>query len=237
MELLIRKWVMSCEQCIKESSIDDRLPRPTLQNPVEQIIGPEDAMQIDLVRELPPSSGYQKIVTAIFVFSRYQFAYSTANQDAKTVAKVITKIIMEHAHLATTITSDKGSPFVTQVIKEVADVLGITIEHARTKHGQTIGMLERTHASLEKVFKIDTGERRSMWHKYVNIAVLSYNTSNHKSFGCKHSQLFHGCVTYRILDMKTGNRPQKRCTPNSHIAQDVFAQTQLILQDVRRNAM
>ena len=46
---------MSCEQCIRESRIDRSLTRPPLQNPNEHINAPEDAMQIDLVPELPPS--------------------------------------------------------------------------------------------------------------------------------------------------------------------------------------
>ena len=70
MAQLIRKWVMSCEQCIRESRIDCSLTLPPLQNPNEHITAPEDAMQIDLVPELPPSGGYENIVTAMDVFSR-----------------------------------------------------------------------------------------------------------------------------------------------------------------------
>ena len=58
---------------------------------------------------------------------------------------------------------------ILQVIKEVAEVLGLTLQHATTKHAQTIGMFERAHASLKKILKIETGERRSVWHKYVKI--------------------------------------------------------------------
>ena len=79
MAKLIRKWVMSCEQCIKESGIDRNLTRPSLQNPNEHLTAPKDAMQIDLVPELPPSGGYENIVTAMDVFSRYLFAYPTSN--------------------------------------------------------------------------------------------------------------------------------------------------------------
>ena len=46
---LIREWVMSCEQCLKESRINPRLTRLPLQNPNEYNTAPEDAMQIDLV--------------------------------------------------------------------------------------------------------------------------------------------------------------------------------------------
>ena len=50
-------------------------------------------MQIDLLPELPPSGGYENIVTAMDVFSRYLFAYPTSNQDAKTIAKVLINIM------------------------------------------------------------------------------------------------------------------------------------------------
>ena len=74
MAQLIREWVMSCEQCIRESRIDPNLTRPPLQNPNEHITAPEDAIQIDLVPELPPTGGYENTVTAMDVFSRYLFA-------------------------------------------------------------------------------------------------------------------------------------------------------------------
>ena len=82
-----------------------------MQNPNECIAAPEDAMQIDLVPGLPPPVGYENIVTAMDVFSRYLFAYRTSNQDAKTIAKVILNIMTQHAYLPTTLTSDKGTAF------------------------------------------------------------------------------------------------------------------------------
>ena len=165
MAQLIREWVISCEQCIGESRIDLSLTRPPLQNPNEHITAPEDAIQIDLVPELPPFGGYENIVTAMDVFCRYFFPYPTANQDAKTIAKVVIKIMTKHAYLPTALISDKGTAFTSHVIKEVAGVLGVTLKHATTKHAQTIGLLERSHASIKKALKIETGERRSLWHK------------------------------------------------------------------------
>ena len=53
MVTLIRQKVMSCEPCVRESRVDDKLTRPALHNPSEHITAPEDAMQIDLLPELP----------------------------------------------------------------------------------------------------------------------------------------------------------------------------------------
>ena len=124
---------MSCEQSIRESRIDHRFTRPPLPNPMEHITPPEDAMQIDLVPGLPPSGGYESIVRAMNVFSCYLFAYLTSNQDAKTNPNVINNIMTMHAHLTTTLISDKATAFMSHVIKEVGGILDITLKHATTK--------------------------------------------------------------------------------------------------------
>ena len=228
---------MSCEQCIRQSRIDRSLTRPPLQNPNQHITAPEDGMQIDFVPELPPSGGYENIVTAVDVFSRYLFAYPTSNQDAKTFAKVLINIMTKDVYLSTTLITDKGTAFMSHVFKEVTGVTGITLKHATTKHAQTIGLLERSHASIKQALKIETGDRRSLWHKDINIAVLNYNTSYHTSIGCEPSRVFHSRIHYNVLDLKLGIRPQQQPILTSQIAQEVLEQTEMIHQDVRKNIM
>ena len=87
---------MSCEQCNTVSGIDRSLTYPPLQNPNEHITAPEYAIQIDLVAELPPTEGYEGIVTTMDVFSRFLSAYPTSNQHAKTFAKVIINSMTKH---------------------------------------------------------------------------------------------------------------------------------------------
>ena len=143
----------------------------------------------------------------------------------------------KHAYLPATLISDKGTAFMSHVIKEVAGVLGITIEHATTKHAQTIGLLERSHASIKQELQFGKVEQRSLWHRYINFAVLNYNTSYHTSFGCEPSRAFHGRNPYNILDLKLGICPEHQPIPTLPIAQDVLDQTEMIHQEVRKNAM
>ena len=112
----------------------------------------------------------------------------------------------KHAYLPTTLITDKVSAFVSHVIEQVAGFLGITLKHATTKHAQTIGLIEQLHASIKQALKIKTIERRSLWHKYVSIAVLNDNNSYHTSIGCEPSRDFHGCIPYYVLDSKLGIR-------------------------------
>ena len=135
-EELIREWVMSCHQCIRESTTDRSLTRTPLQIPNEHITAPEDAMRIDLVPELPPSGGYENTVTAMDVFFRHLFAYKTSNQDAKVNAKLLNNFMTKLDYLPAALISDRGTAFMSHVIKEVAGVLGITLKHATTKNAQ-----------------------------------------------------------------------------------------------------
>ena len=228
MAQLIGEWVISCEQCIRESRIDCSLARFPLQNPNEHNTTRRHANWL---------SGFENIVKAMDVFYRYLFAYPTSNQKTKTVSQVLFNIMKNHAYLPTTFISDRGSSFVPHVITEVASVPGITLRHATTKHAEAIGMLDRSHASMKRALKIGTGEQRSLWHKYVSIAVLNYNTSYHTGIGCEPCCIFHRPTPYNILDIKLGIRPQQAPIPTSWKARDVLDQTQMIYQDVSRNAV
>ena len=88
-------------------------------------------MQIDILPELSPSGGYENIITAIDVFARYAFAYTVSNPTAVNSAKVIIDIMTRHAYLPTIIITDKGSVFVSQVINEVAEILGKNLKYAQ----------------------------------------------------------------------------------------------------------
>ena len=58
-----------------------------------------------------------------------------------------------HAYLPTLILSDKGSQFRSEVVAETTRKLEIQISHASTKHAQSIGILEKTHASTKTALK------------------------------------------------------------------------------------
>ena len=171
------------------------------------------------------------------VFFRYLFEYLISNQDPKTFTKVIINTLTKFAYLPATLISDKGSAFMSHVIKEVAGVLGFILKRATTKHTQTIDVLERSHASFKQTLKTETSERKSFWCKHVSCAVLNYNTSNHASFYCEPSRGYHGRIPYKFLDLRMGVRSEKVQTRDPQYAQDVIEQTEMIHQEVRKNAM
>ena len=54
---LVKKWVRGYETCIKDKGIPNSSITSELLNLPEWDLGPKDAMQIDLLPNLPPSGG------------------------------------------------------------------------------------------------------------------------------------------------------------------------------------
>ena len=233
----IATHITQCPECAQTKRTPNANITPPLIDMSKVALGPEDALQMDIVPFDDPSGGYTAVITAMDVFSRYLFAYSVARVDTKTVTRVLTDIITRHCYLPTTIITDKGSQFISEAMQQTTAVLGIQLKHATTKHAQTIGILEKTHASLKESLKIMTGERRTMWHQFLPMAVLNYNTSYHTSLGCEPSRVFHGRVPYNVLDLKYGIKPQASSTINHEIAEGVLKQTQQILNNSQQALM
>ena len=75
--------------------------------------------------------------------SRHFIAYPTLNQDAKTNAKVIIIMITKQPYLPATFISDKGSAFVSHVIKDGMELLQSTPQRSIRKQLACLNDLAR----------------------------------------------------------------------------------------------
>ena len=232
-----KKWVEGFEQCARDKRVPNATITPELLNLPEWYLGPEDTMQIDLLSNISPGGGYENVLTAIDVFSRYLFAYLLTDASAINVAKVLIDIMSKHGYLPTTLITDKGTAFTSTINAEITQFLGITLKCATTKHPQTIGRLERTHASLKTNRKMACGENRRQWHKYLPLAVLNHNTIYHVSIGCEQTMEIHGRIPYNILDHKLGNNPNKQINTTTELAEEIQNRTKLLIDKTKPNIM
>ena len=120
---------------------------------------------------------------------------------------------------------------------EVAERLGINLKHATKKHAQTIGVLERAHATIKTSLKMALGEYRKQWHKYLPIAILNYNTTYHSIIDCEPSRVFHGRVPDNILDHKLGLRYNPNIAPTTDFAEELLRRTKTLYDTTKKNVM
>ena len=76
-----------------------------------------------------------------------------------------------------------------------------------------------------------------MWHKYVQNAVMNYNTTYHETLGCEPSTVFQGRIPYNVLDLKLGIKPKWKTTPNSDIAEQLQKQIDEVRATTKDNIM
>ena len=55
-------------------------------------------------------------------------------------------------------------------------ILEANIKHATIKHAQSVGLVERSHAALKRVLKLNINDDWSNWSQYVCLATFIHNT-------------------------------------------------------------
>ena len=162
----IKQWVMQCEDCIKYKRINKSQIRPKTDQQYRTRLGTGRHTRNRHTAEptkfcrIPEHCHNDRCILTLFISISNAVRHSENNWTMHCRRH-------DKTYLPTLILSDKGSQIRAEVVAEITQILGIQISHASTKHAQTIGILERTHASIKTALKISTGERRSMWHKYV----------------------------------------------------------------------
>ena len=94
-------------------------------------------------------------------------------------------------------------------------MLKIQLEHDSLKHPQTVGVVERSHSALKRIFKLNTNEQGNDCFKYVQSATFIRKTSYHSAIGCSPTVLFHGREPIKPLDLRFINTLIEQFSPNS----------------------
>ena len=181
------------------------LKPPLLSISAEQYL-PGDLLQVDLVGKLPTAGGFTHILTAKDVFTKYLFAIPLYNASAPNIAKQLFQVFMRTSYIPKVILSDMGTAFTAKVMQELCKLLEVKLDYATVKHPQTVGSIERTHASLKQYLGIYENQIKRDWHNYVDLAVFVHNTSYHSSIGCTPTYLFHGRQPITPLDLRFNNK-------------------------------
>ena len=140
-----------------EQTITNSIAQATSPAIVVKSNFPADVMLIDLVGKMHPSP-HTFILSGIDVFSRYLFAAPLMKCDANLVVKALNSTFLRHSYIPSTKICDLGTPFTSELMRELANLLQIQLKHCTLKHAQTIGLLERIHAFLKQILRINENQ-------------------------------------------------------------------------------
>ncbi|WVZ69122.1 hypothetical protein U9M48_017960, partial [Paspalum notatum var. saurae] len=177
----IAKYVSECDVC-KRVKADHLKPGGMLQ-PLNIPAWKWEDIHMDFVVGLPRTQkGYDSIWVIIdrFTKSAHFLPVKTAYR-ANTYAELyIAKIVSLHG-VPRTITSDRGSVFVSRFWEQLQKSLGTKLIHSSAYHPQTSGQVERVNQILEDMLRACVLTYSTKWDECLPLAEFAYNNSYQKS--------------------------------------------------------
>jgi len=133
------------------------------------------------------NKGYRFILTVIDLFSRYAWARPLKSKRGREVAEAFEDIFKE-GRIPKRIQTDQGKEFenrdVTRLFEEH------NIELFSVKSAYKAAVVERFNRTLKsKLWRYFTVNMNEKWVDVLQKVVASYNNSNHRSIGCKPSEV------------------------------------------------
>ena len=142
---------------------------------------PFECVGVDVLGPLPRStSGYRYIIVFIDHFTRWVEAFPMRKNDARTCAELLVTEIVCRYGAPTKLLSDRGSPFLASMAKEVYHILSIKKLQTTAYHPQTNGIVERFNSTLVAMLAMYVSMDQKDWDKYIRYCVFAYNTSRHE---------------------------------------------------------
>ena len=195
----IKKHVDECMNCMKRKRWE---PRAELVNIVTNF--PMEMVSMDYLGLETSIGGYSNILVLTDHFTRYAMAVPTKNQTAKTTAKALVDLFVNHYGLPHRLHSDNGANFTSHVIREMCKMLGIQRSTTTVYHPSGNGQTEKFNKSLLDMLATLPDTKKSRWKDHVQPLVHAYNCTKSSVTGFSPFQLMFGREPRLPIDHKFG---------------------------------
>ncbi|WVZ64333.1 hypothetical protein U9M48_013868, partial [Paspalum notatum var. saurae] len=141
----------------------------------------------------PPQKGYDSIWVIIDRFTKSaHFIPVKTMYHAKTYAEIyIARIVSLHG-VPRTITSDRGSLFVSPFWEQLQAAFGTNLIHSSAYHPQTSGQVERVNQILEDILRACALTYSTKWDECLPLAEFAYNNTYQKSLDMAPFEALYG---------------------------------------------
>ena len=194
----VTSYIESCENCLKRKG----------QDPVAELSHLTSSQPMELVcmdyLGLENSGQYQNILVLTDHFSRFAMAIPTTNQTAKTTAKALINLFINHYGLPVQLHSDQGANFTGKVISEMCRMLGVKRSTTSAYHPMANGQTERFNRTLLDMLGTLPEDKKSRWKDYVQPLVHVYNCTKSEVTGYSPFQLMFGRNPRLPIDQQFG---------------------------------
>ena len=193
----IQTYVTSCVKCTKFNKVAHKQApfhtRPTITEPYQEIA-------LDVIGPLPSNkNGYRFALTAICMASRWPEVYPLRNIEAESVASALVEFIARNG-IPAKILTDQGAQFISKIMSQTCQILGITHVTTVPYRPQGNGVLERFHGTLKPLLA-KASSKGMDWVTFLPLALSAIRGIPCRSTGFSPAELVFGRNTCNFLDV------------------------------------
>ncbi|XP_044073506.1 uncharacterized protein LOC122885865 [Siniperca chuatsi] len=190
----------NCARCIKRKTLPKRVaPLCHMQSD-----GPLDLVCMDFLSIEPDSSNTENVLVITDHYTRYAQAFSTKDQKAVTVAKVLLEKYFVHYGLPRRMHSDQGRDFESRLIHELLSSLGVDKSRTTPYHPQGDPQPERFNRTLLDMLGTLEPDKKRKWSQHIAHLVHAYNCTPNEATGFSPYYLMFGRQARMPVDLCFG---------------------------------
>ena len=184
----VGKWAKECLACQQSKVTKHTVP------PIGDFVVPDRRFQhinIDLVT-LPRSNGFKYLLTAVDRFTRWPMAVPLVDMSTESVVDALAFGWIQHFGVPSTITSDQGAQFTSDMFKQLTQTWGIKVITTTPYHPEANGLVERFHRRLKEALIALGTENPHEWFWRLPCVMLSIRTTLKPDVGASPAELVYG---------------------------------------------
>ncbi|XP_060575985.1 uncharacterized protein LOC132733359 [Ruditapes philippinarum] len=188
MSVDVDNWVSNCNRCLRrKTNTSIRAPLVNIEttHPLEMVC-------MDYLTLEPSKGGIANILVITDHFTKFAMAIPTRNQTAKTTAEAFYNNFIVHYGIPTSIHSDQGANFQSEIIKELCAITDMKKSRTSIYHPMGNGVCERFNRTLLDMLGTLETSQKSDWKKHIPSLVYAYNSTPHESTKISPYELMFG---------------------------------------------
>ena len=209
----VQDWCRNCDVCAQRKGPQKRTRAPMKKYNVGS---PMERIAMDILGPLPTSdNGNKHILIVSDYFTRWVEAYPIANQEAQTIADVLTKEFICRFGVPLLIHTDQGRNFESKLMAEVCELLDIKKTRTTAYHPQSDGMVERFNQTLEAQLSKFADHNQRDWDQHIPFLLMAYRSAMHDTTGNTPAKMMLGRDPKLPVDLCFG-RPEEEPIESMH---------------------
>ena len=134
------------------------------------------------ITKLPLAQGYNSILVVVDRLTKIvHFIPTMEKMSIEGLARLFRNNVWKLHRLPKSIILDRGPQFVTELMRELNEMLGIKSKLSIAFYPQTDGQTERVNQELEQYLRIFINHRQEQWPEWLGITEFAYNNKVYSS--------------------------------------------------------